>query len=125
MDKRVATDNVIDTTISHNTGSKLPNNVTFNNSHTTWNSSANKVTFSNKHVCVLHRISMIMQLETLMSNDTINVEHTLVKDSNQVPRSKSLIIFHQTFHQNIRGLGNKSNELYCHLHHDLPHTPCL
>ena len=65
------------------------------------------------------------QPEAPVSNDTINVEHTLVKDSSQVPRSKSLIIFHQTFHQNIRGLGNKSNELYYHLHHDLPHIVCL
>jgi len=56
-----------------------------------------------------------------MSNNTINVEHTLVKDSSQIPRCKPLKIFHQ----NIRGLRNKSNELYCHLHHDLPHTPCL
>ena len=56
-----------------------------------------------------------------MSNGTINVEHTLVKDSSQVPRSKFLKIFQQ----NIRGLGNKSNELYCHLHHDLPHILCL
>jgi hypothetical protein len=56
-----------------------------------------------------------------MSNDTINVEHTLVKDSSQVPRNKSLKIFHQ----NIRGLGNKSTELYCHSHHDLPHILCL
>ena len=45
----------------------------------------------------------------------------LVKDSSQVPRNKSLKIFHQ----NIRGFGNKSNELYCHLHHDLPHILCL
>jgi hypothetical protein len=44
----------------------------------------------------------------------------LVKDSSQVPRNKS-----QIFHQNIRGLGNKSNELYCHLHHVLPHILCL
>jgi len=35
-----------------------------------------------------------------MSNKTINVEHTLVKDSSQVPRNKFLKIFHQ----NIRGL---------------------
>ena len=41
MDNRVATDNVIDTTVSHNTGSKLLDNVTFYNSHTTWNNSAN------------------------------------------------------------------------------------
>ena len=45
----------------------------------------------------------------------------LVKDSSQVPRNKSLKIFHQ----NIRGLGNKSNELCCHLRHDLPHILCL
>jgi hypothetical protein len=56
-----------------------------------------------------------------MINDTINVEHTSVKDSRQIPRNKSLKIFHQ----NIRGLWNKSNELYCHLHHDLPHILCL
>jgi len=54
-------------------------------------------------------------------NDTINMEHILVKDSRQVPQNKSLKIFHQ----NIRGLGNKSNELHCHLHHDLPHILCL
>jgi hypothetical protein len=35
MDNGVATDNVIDTTKGHNTGSKLPDNVTFNNSYTT------------------------------------------------------------------------------------------
>jgi hypothetical protein len=68
---------------------------------------------------VLHRISDT-QLETLMSNNAINVEHTLVKDSSQVPRNKSLKIFHQ----NIRDLGNKSNELYCHLDHDLRHILC-
>jgi len=56
-----------------------------------------------------------------MGNDKIKVVHTLVKDSYQVPQNKSLKIFHQ----NIRGLGNESNELYCHLHHDLPHILCL
>jgi hypothetical protein len=56
-----------------------------------------------------------------MNNDTINVEHTLVKDSRQVPQNKYLKIFHK----NIRGLGNKSNELHCHLHRDLPHILCL
>jgi hypothetical protein len=45
MDNKVATDNVIDTTISHNMGSKLLDNVTFNNSHTACNNSANKVPF--------------------------------------------------------------------------------
>jgi hypothetical protein len=69
------------------------------------------VTYSNKCLCFTSYINDT-QLETLMSNDTINVEHTLVKDSSQVPRSKSL----KYFHQNIKGLVNKSNELYCHLH---------
>jgi hypothetical protein len=40
---------------------------------------------------------------------------------NNLTRNKSLKIFHQ----NIRGLGSKSNELYCHLHHDAPHILCL
>jgi hypothetical protein len=53
MDNEVATDDVIDTTVSHNMGSKLLENVTFNNSHTTCNNSANKVPFSNKSVCYI------------------------------------------------------------------------
>jgi hypothetical protein len=85
MDDRVVTDNdVIYTTISHNTGSKLLDNVTFNNSHTTWNNSVNKVPFSNKCLCATLYIND-MQLDTLMSNDTIDVEHTLVKDPSHVP----------------------------------------
>ena len=44
-----------------------------------------------------------------------------LKDSSHVLRNKSLKIFHQ----NIKGLCNKPNELYCHLHHDLPHILCL
>lgn len=58
-----------------------------------------------------------MKLNLIMSNDIIIVKHTLVKDSSQVPQNKSL----NTFRQNIRGLGNKSNELYCHLHWNFPH----
>ena len=101
-------------------GSKLLDNVTFNISHTTWNNSANKVPFSNKCPCVTSYIND-MQLEALMRNDTLKVEHTLVKDSSQFPWNESLKIFHQ----NIRGFGNKSNELHCHLHYDLPHILCL
>ena len=44
-----------------------------------------------------------------------------IEYSNQVSQSKTLKIFHQ----NIRGLGNKANELYCHLHFDFPHILCL
>jgi hypothetical protein len=76
MDSRV----VIDTAISHNTGSQRLDNVTFNNSHTTWNNSANKVPLSNKRLCATTYINNT-QFEALMRNDTINVEHTLVKDS--------------------------------------------
>jgi hypothetical protein len=43
MDNGVVIDNVIDTTISHNTGIKLLDNVTFNNRHTTWNNNENTV----------------------------------------------------------------------------------
>ena len=45
----------------------------------------------------------------------------IIKDSSQVRGNTSLNIFHQ----NIRGLGNKTNELYCHLQQDLPHILCL
>jgi hypothetical protein len=55
MDNGVATDNVIHTTVSHNIGSKLLDNVTLNSSHTTCNNSANKV-HSQTNVCVLHHI---------------------------------------------------------------------
>jgi hypothetical protein len=73
-----------DTFISHNTGTKLIDNVTFTNSHTTWNNSTKKVPFSNKCLYPTSYISD-MQPEALMSNETINVEHTLVKVSSQVP----------------------------------------
>ena len=76
MDNGVATDNVIDTTISHNMGSKLLDNVTFNNRHTTWTNSANKVPFSHKCLCATSCVND-MQLETLTNNDTINVEHNV------------------------------------------------
>jgi hypothetical protein len=48
MDNGLVTDNVIDTTISHNMASKLKDNVTLNSSHTTWNNGGNRVPFSNK-----------------------------------------------------------------------------
>jgi len=44
-----------------------------------------------------------------------------IKDPNQVPGIASI----KVFHQNIRGLGNKTNELYCHLQQDHPHILCL
>lgn len=31
----------------------------------------------------------------------------------------------KVFHQNIRGLRYKLNELLCHLHNNLPHIVCL
>ena len=45
MDNGVVTDKVIDTSISHNMGSKLLDNGTFTNNHTTWNNSTRKVPF--------------------------------------------------------------------------------
>jgi hypothetical protein len=115
MDNRVVTDNVIDTSISNNKGSKLLDNGTFTNSHIKWNNSTKKLPFSNKYQYTT------IYIEAPVSTDAINVEQTLVKNSSQVPRNKSLKIFHQ----NIRGLGTKFNELYCHLHHDLSHILCL
>ena len=45
----------------------------------------------------------------------------VIKESSQVPQNETLKIFHQNF----RGLGNKTNELHCHLHHDFPHILCI
>jgi hypothetical protein len=58
MCSAVATGNVIDTTISHNMGIKLLDNVTLNNSQTTWNNSVKKVPFSNKCLCVTSYINI-------------------------------------------------------------------
>jgi len=49
MDNGVVTDNLIDTLISHNTGSKYLYNEIFTNNHSTWNNSTKKVPFSNKY----------------------------------------------------------------------------
>jgi len=81
MDKGVVIDNVIDTTISHNTGSKRLDNVTLATQH---GITVQIRYHSQINVCGTSYINDT-QLEALMSNDTINVEHTLVKDSSQVP----------------------------------------
>jgi hypothetical protein len=49
------------------------------------------------------------------------VEHNVTNDLRKASYNKSLKIFHQ----NIRGLRNKYNELFCHLLHDCPHILCL
>jgi hypothetical protein len=83
MGNRVVTDNVIDTSISHNKGSKLLDNGTFTNSHVKWNNSTKKLPFSNECQYITSYIND-MQPEAPVSNDAINVEHTSVKDSSQV-----------------------------------------
>jgi hypothetical protein len=45
------------------------------------------------------------------------VEHSVAYDPSQAHHKKSLRIFHQ----NVRGLRNKHNELVCHLLHDCAH----
>ena len=68
--------------------SQLLDNITFKDSHTIWNDNANKLRVPDV-LCVASYFNYT-QRETLMSNDIINVEYTLVKNSNQDPRSKSL-----------------------------------
>jgi hypothetical protein len=57
MDKGVATDIVICTTIRYNTGSRLLDNVTCYNRHITLNRCANNVPFSNKCLYVTSYIN--------------------------------------------------------------------
>jgi len=61
MDNRVVTDNLIDKSISHNTGSKLLDKEIFSNNHTTWNNSTKKY-HSQINIGMLHHISMICNL---------------------------------------------------------------
>jgi hypothetical protein len=75
MDNRVVTDNIIDTSISNNKGSKLLDNGTLTNSHLKWNNSTKKLPFSNKCQYTTLYIN-VMQPEAPVSNDAINVEHT-------------------------------------------------
>jgi hypothetical protein len=49
------------------------------------------------------------------------VVHSAANDPSQAHHKKPLKIFHQ----NIRGLRNKHNELFWHLSHDCPHILCL
>jgi hypothetical protein len=107
---------ITDNTISHNTASKLLFNVNLNNS-TTWNNNPNRVPFSSKCLCVMQ---VSVKLWTLKINDTINGKCTLVKHFSLMPLNKSLKISYQ----NIRGLGNKPNELFFHLCQGLPHILC-
>jgi len=67
------------------------------------------------------RNSARKQAEALMSNDTINVEHTLVKDYSQIPRNKYLKIYHQY----IRYLGNQLMNYTVTYIMTPPHILCL
>ena len=53
--------------------------------------------------------------------------HSRNKDTNSVKsdQQKTDITLLTTFHQNIKGIRSKSNELVCHLSHDLPQILCL
>jgi hypothetical protein len=53
--------------------------------------------------------------------DKSMVEHSVENYPSQAHHKQSLKIFNQ----NIRGLRNKHNELFCHLSHDCPHILCL
>jgi hypothetical protein len=53
--------------------------------------------------------------------DVNKINNVIVNSLNQVISNTSL----KVVHQNIRGLRNKYNELYCHLSHDLPHIICM
>ena len=64
---------------------------------------------------------IMKQKHHMQTNETnylqVISDEKVIKESSQAPQNKTLKIFHQ----NIRGLGNKTNEMYCHLHHDFPY----
>jgi hypothetical protein len=117
---------VVDVGVRSGNGTSLKQNWVYKQNICVKNSSevqTFKILIDNKAKCksIGQRNTARKQPEAPVSNDTINVEHILGKDSSLVPRNKSIKIFHQS----IGGLGNKSNKLYCHLHHYLPHNLCL
>jgi len=58
----------------------------------------------------------------------INFKHSVEDHNNHDPSVTQLLLYEQTckiFHQNIRSLRYKMNELLCHLNRDPPHIMCL
>ena len=58
----------------------------------------------------------------------INFKHSIVDHNNHDPSLTQLLLYEQPFkifHQNIRSLRYKMNELLCHLNRDPPHIMCL
>jgi exonuclease III len=75
-----------------------------------------------KNVKFMDRLARLSNNAIRLPNyDRSVVEHSVANDPNQAHHKKSLKIFHQ----NIRGLRTKHNELLCHLSHDCPYILCL
>jgi hypothetical protein len=58
----------------------------------------------------------------------LNIKNTIEGYNNHDPSLTQLLLHKQTikiFHQNIRSLGYKMNQLMCHLNHDPPHILCI
>jgi hypothetical protein len=63
-----------------------------------------------------------------LCNKDINKSRTVQNTTSSRKQQNDCYISKHTlkiFHQNIRGLRNKKNELLCHIQHDSPHVVCL
>jgi hypothetical protein len=82
---------------------------------------ANRSRLSSKAIRLPSTTIWQTSMATQLTYDKSIVEHSVANDPSYAHHMKSLKIFHQ----NIRGLRNKHNELVCHLSHDCPHILCL
>jgi len=59
--------------------------------------------------------------------DDANIKQSRQKDTNyyKVNQINKGSVYFKTYHQNIRGLGEKAGELVSHLHPDFSHVLCL
>jgi hypothetical protein len=108
-------DNVSDTNSRSNTTQDPKPNDLCNNNQIIWTINTDIHIFQNKSFCGMVTAEKILQ-HTYIKNGLMKSTHKITQNPNH---------FLKILHQNIRGLRNKSKELYCHTYHDLPHILCL
>jgi hypothetical protein len=95
-------------------------NVNYNNCNMRVNVKANRLFIYKDCLSVVSSGNATPQ-EIRRNIDINKINNVIVNGLNQVIPNTSL----KVVHQNIRGLRNKYNKLYCHLSHDHPHIICM
>jgi hypothetical protein len=116
MDSGLATNNVTDIRRKNMTNSRILENVKLMDGH------ASLINNEIRIQSTTNRQGAPLSNTVIHFNyNKIKEERSVVNDSSQNHHMKSLKIFHQ----NIRGLRNKHDELFCHLLQNCPQILCL